>query len=193
MLMLLVTSLSFAGSQNHSHYRPKTLLYAEYVPAPYRAAFISEVTEMATRLKVQPEWLMVVMRFETGSSFRPNIRNKYSGAVGLIQFIPTTASHLGTTTGHLSGLSAVEQLKWVEKYFKPYCGRMNNPYDVYIVVFAPRFLGCPDHTVLYRRHGKTALDRRRYSYNRVLDTNRDGLITITDVKSQIRRFVPETT
>jgi len=133
---------------------------------------------------------MIVMRFETGGTFRANVKNPYSGAVGLIQFIPRTAQSLGTTTASLSRLNPVEQLAYVERYFMPYRGRMKDVYDVYIVVFAPAFLGRSDDQVLYRANGRTELDRRRYRLNKVLDTNRDGLITIRDVKAQIGRFVP---
>jgi len=87
-------------------------------------------------------------------------------------------------------MSAVDQLVYVERYFAPYAGRMNDAYDVYLVVFAPAFLGRSPRQVLYRADDPTALGRRRYYYNRVLDDNRDGVITIRDVKRQIRRFVP---
>ena len=41
------------------------------------------------------------------------------GATGLIQFLPSTARGLGTTTDALAGMSSVEQLNYVEKYFDP--------------------------------------------------------------------------
>lgn len=133
---------------------------------------------------------MVVMCFETAGTFKANVKNKYSGATGLIQFIPSTAKRLGTTVNQLGRMSAVEQLAYVEKYFEPYAGQMRSVYDCYIVVFAPAFLGHPDEQVLYSANGPTSLDRKRYRYNRILDANRDGLITVADVKKQIRSFVP---
>ena len=186
-LLLAVPTLLFANSPNNA---PKILIYESKVPAPYRAAFVAQVNEMSVRLQVKPEWLMIVMCFETGGTFRANIRNRYSGATGLIQFIPTTATRLGTSVSRLGRMDAVEQLQFVECYFTPYAGKMHNAYDCYIVVFAPAFLGKPESQILYRANGKTALDRRRYRYNRILDTNRDGLITIADVRKQIKRFVP---
>ncbi|GAB3970851.1 hypothetical protein GCM10028806_19640 [Spirosoma terrae] len=186
VLLLAVSGILYADTAR----KPQTLVYSELVPATYRAAFVSEVVTVATRLQVKPDWLMIVIRFETAGTFRANVRNPYSGSVGLIQFIPTTATRLGTTPGKLSAMSAVEQLAYVEKYFAPYKGRMRDVYDVYLVVFAPAFLGKPDSQVLYRANGKTPLDRRRYNLNKVLDVNRDGLITIRDVKQQISRFVP---
>ena len=133
---------------------------------------------------------MVVMCFESAHTFRPSVRNKYSNAVGLIQFIPSTAKRLGTTPDKLAGMTGVQQLVYVEKYFAPYAGRMYDVYDMYIVVFAPAFLGRPNHQVLYRADSPTQLGKNRYRWNRVLDDNKDGLITIRDIKRQIRRFVP---
>lgn len=55
-------------------------------------AFKSKVVAMAKMLNTDPNWLMAVMAFESGESFRPDIRNAAgSGATGLIQFMPATA------------------------------------------------------------------------------------------------------
>lgn len=182
-LFCLVHTLTFSQSAN--------LLYSENVPAFERVAFLSAVVETANRLKVEPDWLMVVMCFETARTFRPSVRNKYSGAVGLIQFIPSTARRLGTTPGKLQAMTGVQQLYYVEKYFAPYTGRMFDVYDMYIVVFSPAFLGRPNNQVLYRADSPTQLGKNRYRWNRVLDDNKDGQITIRDIKRQIRRFAPK--
>lgn len=187
LLLLAVSSLTIAQA---NPVKPKTLLYSELVPADQRAAFVEAVVLSAERLHVHPDWLMVVMRFETAGTFRANVRNRYSGAIGLIQFIPNTARRLGTTPNKLAAMTLVEQLAYVEKYFTPYAGRMTDVYDVYIVVFAPAFLGRSNSTVLYSADSPTLLGRQRYNWNKVLDDNRDGVITMRDVKKQIRRFVP---
>ncbi|QHV97572.1 lysozyme family protein [Spirosoma endbachense] len=189
-VLLLAASVFFCADAKPPTRKPQALIYSELVPADYRASFVSEVTGIAGRLAVKPEWLMVVMRFETAGTFRANVKNPYSGSVGLIQFIPSTAYRLGTTPGKLAAMNPVEQLAYVERYYQPYKGRVHDVYDAYLVVFAPAFLGHPDPQILYRADGRTALDRRRYRLNRVLDGNRDGLITIRDVKQQIARFVP---
>ena len=60
---------------------------------------------------------MAVMSFETGGTFNPGIRNAAgSGATGLIQFMPSAAAGLGTSTQALAGMSRAEQMKYVEKY-----------------------------------------------------------------------------
>ncbi|GAB3754584.1 transglycosylase SLT domain-containing protein [Spirosoma pomorum] len=192
-LLLFLLLISSAASANAPDLptAPGSLIYSELIPADYRAQFEAAVIASASRLKVQPDWLMVCMRFETAGTFRANTRNKYSGAVGLIQFLPTTAKRLGTTPNKLAAMTAVDQLLYVERYFQPYAGRMTDVYDVYLVIFAPAFLGRRHGQVLYRADDPTPLGRRRYHYNRVLDDNRDGVITIRDVKRQIRRFVPK--
>jgi hypothetical protein len=59
---------------------------------------------------------MAAMAFETGGSFSPAVPNKAgSGAVGLIQFMPSTAKGLGTSTEALKKMSAVQQLDFVKK------------------------------------------------------------------------------
>ncbi len=172
--------------KSEPHQEGPTLHHAELVPAQYRASFIDQTIRMANRLHIEPDWIMTCMKFETAGTFRANIRNKYSGAVGLIQFLPTTARRLGTTPNKLAAMTPTEQLVIVEKYFQPYAGRMSDVYDVYLVIFAPAFLGRSQNTALYRANAPDALGRRRYSYNRVLDGNKDGVITIRDVKRQIR-------
>ena len=63
--------------------------------------FIRGVEAMAGRLGTRPEYVLAVMSFETGGSFDPAEGNSI-GATGLIQFLPSTARGLGTTTGALA-------------------------------------------------------------------------------------------
>lgn len=82
-----------------------------------------------------PDYLMACIAFETGETFDPAIRNAAgSGATGLIQFMPSTARGLGTTTDDLAKLSAEDQLKFVYLYFLPYKGRLKNLGDVYMAI-----------------------------------------------------------
>src|ERR1051325_1898334 len=57
--------------------------------------FRAKVMAIAERLETNPNFLMAVMCFESGRTFRPDIRNPASGAVGLIQFMEPTAKGLG--------------------------------------------------------------------------------------------------
>jgi hypothetical protein len=124
------------------------LAYENQVPLNIRSAFIKKVKEISQRLQISPNWLMAIMSFESANTFSPSIRNKSTNAVGLIQFMPSTAISLGTSTEQLSKMSALEQLNYVEKYLQPYKGKMKSYIDTYFSVFFPLAIGKPDDWVL---------------------------------------------
>ena len=82
-----------------------------------------EVLTICGRLMIDPYWLMACMAFETGETFSPSVESRSgSHARGLIQFLRTTAISLGTTTDAMAEMTFIEQMTYVEKYFKPYKG-----------------------------------------------------------------------
>lgn len=126
-------------------------------------------------------WLMACIAFESGETFRPDIRNAAgSGATGLIQFMPTTALDLGTTTADLAKMTAVEQLDYVEKYFKPYYKRINSLSDMYLAILLPKYVGKPEDSVLFSQ-GTVA-----YRQNSGLDKNSDGKITKAEAAAKVQ-------
>lgn len=144
--------------------------------------FISKVEAMAERLGTRPEYLMAVMSFETGGSFSPAQRNNAGGsATGLIQFMPGTATELGTSTAALARMSAVDQLDYVERYFNNRSDRgdLNTLEGVYTTVLygSPR----PDPNSMLFTQGT-----RAYGANAPLDTNHDGRITAGEATSFVR-------
>ena len=58
-------------------------------------AFKAKIVTISNNLGCDPSHLTSAIAFETGESFSPSIRNKASGATGLIQFMPKTAKALG--------------------------------------------------------------------------------------------------
>jgi hypothetical protein len=117
---------------------------------------------------------MACMHWESGGTFRADIKNAAgSGATGLIQFMPSTARGMGTTTSALARLTPEDQLRWVYEYFKPYAGRLKNLGDLYMAILWPKGVGKPDHYVLFDR-AKTPTTFRQ---NAGLDVNKDGLVT----------------
>jgi soluble lytic murein transglycosylase-like protein len=98
------------------------LIYENKVPASYRVAFVEKVKKISANLGIDPNWLMAIMYFESAGTFSPSITNNI-GATGLIQFIPSTAKGLGTSTSALKSMSALQQLDYVEKYLKTYKGK----------------------------------------------------------------------
>jgi len=117
---------------------------------------------------------MACMAWESGESFSPSVRNAAgSGATGLIQFMPSTAVGLGTSTAKLAAMTAEDQLNYVYKYFKPYAGRLNNLGDIYMAILWPKAVGKPDSYVLWEK-GKQPTTFRQ---NAGLDINKDQKIT----------------
>lgn len=146
-------------------------------------AFIDGVIALAERLEMDPDHLMAIMHFETGGSFAPSIRNPSSAAVGLIQFLPSTARALGTTDEALAQMTAVEQLEWVERYLTPFRGRMRTLEDAYMAVLYPAAVSRPPQYVLFRR-GSNSYDR-----NPGLDRDADGAVSKGEVGARVRQVL----
>jgi hypothetical protein len=135
------------------------------------------------------------------SELDPSMKNKAgSGATGLIQFMPTTARNLGTTTDELSRMTPVEQMEYVRRYFSADnfgAGRLrnlrNNPsqHNVNMAVFLPSMIGKPVDTLVpekyHRQNGsiKTPADYSRSAEKRVnafvksnpVDTQTDQMLS----------------
>jgi hypothetical protein len=136
--------------------------------------FRERVKWIADNLGCSANHLMACMAWESGESFRSDIRNGAgSGATGLIQFMPTTARSLGTTTAALAKMRPEDQLNYVYKYFQPYAGRLRNLGDIYMAILWPKGVGQPDHYVLFNRSKAPTTFRQ----NAGLDVNKDGLVT----------------
>lgn len=149
------------------------------------AEFIRGVEAMAQRIGARPEHVLAVMSFETGGSFSPGVRNGAgSGATGLIQFMPTTARELGTSTEALARMTSVQQLEYVERYF----AQRSDPGDL-------RTLEGVYTTVLYGsprpEPGSTLFSQGTAAYrmNAPLDLNRDGRITAGEATSFVRNKI----
>ena len=142
-------------------------------------AFCKRVIEIAKELEMPPEgasWLMAVMNHESG--LNPANVNSI-GAVGLIQFLKSTATALGTTTAKLKAMDAVAQLEYVLKYLKKaksdHSINYDSIYNVYMAVFSPAFTSKGMDETCYKK-GSAG-----YNQNNGLDTNKDGKITKREV------------
>jgi hypothetical protein len=136
-------------------------------------------------MSIDPNFLMACMAWESGESFSPSIRNAAgSGAVGLIQFMPQTARHLGTSTDELADMTAEAQLDFVFKYFAPWSGKLRTLSDVYMAILWPAAVGKPEDHVLFLKG-----DARRpklYLQNAGLDGDRDGDIDKAECAAKVR-------
>ena len=149
------------------------------------SAFAKEVAAVSARLGINPNWLMAVMWKE--SKLNPAAKNKLfpmqgGYPTGLIQFLPSTALDLGTTVQDLAKMNGVDQLRYVEKYLKPFAGKMKSYFDTYAAVFFPLAIGKPDNWVFETKK----LNRSKIAaQNPGIDLNKDGKITIGEFKEYL--------
>src|SRR5690554_6118832 len=153
--------------------------FEEYIKDD-RIEFTEKVNNICTELRIEPNWLMFVMWFE--SRLNPQAVNPISGATGLIQFMPSTARSLGTTTDVLKRMSNVQQLDYVLAYLRPYKGRMKTWVDVYLAVFYPKAMGKPDFVITSDIVAKQ---------NKIFDLNKDLDISVKEIETALRKKIPE--
>jgi peptidoglycan hydrolase-like protein with peptidoglycan-binding domain len=142
-------------------------------------ADMKALIDTANWIGINPDWLASVMSFESG--LNPAAVNQAgSGATGLIQFMPSTATALGTSTTALKQMTFQEQLPYVQRYFAPHRGKLHSLEDTYLAVFYPAFIGESDDTVL--GHVGSAI----YDQNSGFDRDGKGYVTKSDITSTIR-------
>lgn len=191
---ILLTVTLVVGFQNYSHYlfdgikdaianKPKIIKhqhvskpYTPHVRIPESVSFEDRLEILKANLDWSDEhiaWLKAAMLYETGGTMRADIRNTAgSGAIGLIQFMPSTAKGLGTSSHELSRMTPVQQLDYVETYFEPHAHKINSLSDVYMAILWPRAVDKPDSHVLFKGTWSKA-----YKQNKGLDLNKDGKVT----------------
>lgn len=159
-------------------------------------SFIPTMRAGSARLGLDPNWIMAIMAVETVSTFKPCIRNPFTNATGLIQFMPATAIELGTNIGALCGMSQTGQWRWVEEYLRRKIRAHGRPRDLgstYMLVFTPIYTQSPDSKVMYRHDGGPCrvggrMRKTAYCQNQVYDyAPRDGMITKFEAAEAARR------
>lgn len=104
-----------------------------------------------------------------------------TGNCGLIQFMSSTANGLGTTVEELAKMTAVEQLDYVERHFKPFKGKLKTVADAYMCILYPKAVGKPEDYVLFdRADAPTA-----YRQNSGIDMNKDGKCTKAEAATKV--------
>lgn len=152
-----------------------------------RQDFIKKMKEISYDLGIPANWLMAVMFKESGLNHRAV--NKYSGATGLIQFMPDTARRLGTSTDELKQMSNVDQLDYVKKYYWPLRYKVKSYTDAYLAVFFPAAMAKEDNFVLSTKQIAADTIARQ---NLALDYNSDRQLTKNEVERwALAGFIPE--
>lgn len=155
------------------------------------AANQSKSIEIAKKLKIDVNWLLAVIYFETAKTFSPQKTNNI-GSVGLIQFThdfgtPNHKMIAGKqySLAYIKSLDFDKQMDLVYEYYKPYIGKMNNFLDVYLVTFFPAALSKSDSFVLETKRLSRSVIAKQ---NPVFDTNKDGKITREEIKSFFSKY-----
>jgi len=162
------------------------LLYIEKVKENQKA-FADKVIEISKKLKINPNWLMLVMYSESGLDHRKP--NPDGGATGLIQFMPETAAWLKTTTYALKNMSNVQQLDYVYKYFKGFTGKIKSYFDLYLITFFPAAVGKPNDFIFQTKTKSAALIAAK---NKGIDKwVKDGKITLGEFKKYTNSTIPK--
>jgi len=128
---------------------------------------------------------MACMAWETGprARFTPTVRNAAgSGAIGLIQFMPSTLKSMGRTVEQAAAMTAVEQLDLVREYFEPYRNRLHSLSDVYMAILWPAAIGKPETSALWTQEGRPTT----YRQNSGLDIDGNGVITKAEAAAKVR-------
>jgi hypothetical protein len=119
------------------------------VDAPMAMAIVDTAIELGTH----PYWLANLINFESNRTFSPTVKNPYTGATGLIQFMPSTAADLlGMVPGRAGGeytsgqrksaisvfehMSALKQMEYVRRYLSQF-GDLGTQQRLYMAVFYP--------------------------------------------------------
>ena len=162
------------------------LIFEEKLPSQNRSAIVNKINSVSSNLGISPNWLMAVMNFESG--LNPKAKNPYSGATGLIQFMPSTAAGLGTSTEQLFFMPFEKQLDYVEKYYRPWKSKIKGFVDLYLTTFFPAALGKPSSFVIQTANIPPSLIA---SQNPIFDLNKDNKVTISEIKKVILAKVPK--
>ena len=151
------------------------------------AAFIEKVLNISDSLDIHFSWLVGIMKHESGINHKAV---NSIGATGLIQFLPRTARGLGTTTYKLSQMTDVQQLDYVYKFYKHAKGKLNEITDLYLYAFFPISIlneWGEYKTIQYGKLTASIIAKQ----NRGLDLNRNGKITVKEVKKQALKGLPK--
>lgn len=142
--------------------------------------FQKKVNGIADALQIPADWVMALIDSE--SSFNPQKKNaKGSGAKGLIQMMPIIYEDLGIKK---VPTSPFKQLDYAKRYLlekKEQYGKFQTLTDLKLAVLYPYAIGKPNWYVLFEKPSKA------YRQNRGLDLNKDGKISVSDIRDKMKK------
>lgn len=168
------------------------LIYENKVPASYRSAFIARVIQIAANLRINPNWLMFIMNFESAGTFSASKFNAKKTYVGLLQFGKVAANDMGTSVAALSRMTAVKQLDYVEKYYKMWFRYLKitgvrSFVDFYLITLFPSKVNKGHDAIIEsKRIPATAFAKANKSFK----PNANGAITVGEVNRVLFTKIP---
>jgi hypothetical protein len=112
-------------------------------------AFLDKVKSISKDLKIQHNWLLAVMYFESARTFSPSVQAPNNpNYVGLIQFGHMAAQDLNTTVAKLKAMNALDQLDYVKRFYemwiRRFTARDGKPfyYKNALELYSSTFLSC---------------------------------------------------
>ena len=168
------------------------LIFESYVPISYRAAFVARVAQIAINLGINPNWLMIVIYFETGGTFSASKWNSKKTYVGLLQFGRVAAADLGTTISALSKMSSVKQLDYVEKYYRLWfrylkITKPNSFVDFYLITLFPAKVNKGMNAEIESK-GISGISFAKA--NKAFTPNQNGKITVAEIHRVLLNKLP---
>ncbi len=163
-----------------------------------RTEFERKVRNISDLLRINPNWLMMLMHMESG--LNAQAVNKQPGdptdaytraakrATGLNQFMPSTAKAFGITNQQLYRMNAIDQLDYVYKFFQRNAGKIKSYFDLYLLNFFPAALGKSNDWILQTRGISASVIARQ---NSGFDINKDGQVTVGEIKTRLRAAIPQ--
>lgn len=142
------------------------------------------IMDAAEALQIDESILLDIIYIECRGNFKAQAKS--TKAYGCIQFMPSTLNRLGTSTEEFKRLEDYEQLPYVEEYFRRWKCIGEDLYTMYFCVFFPAARSKPNDWVL--RSKKLSAESVAKA-NKGFDINKDGVLTVGEIKTKIDRIV----
>lgn len=162
-------------------------------------SFKAGVLWIEEQIGLSADKLMNCMAFETGQTFRADIKNLAgSSGLGLIQFMKATIEgkdgllakypnlkKVAPTHAALAKLTPTQQLTFVYYYFKAFGSDLSgwSQEDIYMAILYPKAIGKPLDWVMPWEYGSLA-----YKQNSGLDIDKDRKITKAEAAYGVTRM-----
>jgi len=142
------------------------------------ASFTAAAQQLANDFNFDVNWLYAVIQIE--SNFNPWNVNPSTGAIGLIQFMPSTLDSMSLTAADIQQATATQQVNFIRQYLTPYKGRINSLNDLYMAVFYPAAIG---EGLNFQLPDKVGVWNPAYQ-------NPNGSVTVKSIMTKFQSLLP---